>query len=74
MMLHFWETHWGQLASALIFSTIGILMFGLAFIMMRKILPFNIYKELEEDQNIALGILMASVMIGIAIIISSAIR
>lgn len=73
-MLHFWETHWGQLASALIFSAIGILMFGLAFVMMRKILPFNIYKELEEDQNIALGILMASVMIGIAIIISSAIR
>lgn len=73
-MLHFWETHFAQLASALIFSAIGILMFGLAFVMMRKILPFNIYKELEEDQNIALGILMASVMIGIAIIISSAIR
>jgi uncharacterized membrane protein YjfL (UPF0719 family) len=74
MMLHFWETHIGQLASALIFSSIGILMFGLAFVMMRKILPFNVIKELEEDQNIALGILMASVMIGIAIIISSAIR
>lgn len=73
-MLHFWETHAGQLASALIFSAIGIVMFGLAFVMMRKILPFNIYKELEEDQNIALGILMASVMIGIAIIISAAIR
>ena len=64
----------GQLISALIFSAIGILMFGLAFLMMKKLLPFNIYKEIEEDQNIALGILMASVMIGIAIIISSAIR
>ena len=73
-MLQFFQTHGGQLASALIFSTIGILMFGLAFVMMRRLLPFNIYKELEEDQNIALGILMASVMIGIAIIISSAIR
>lgn len=73
-MLHFFEAHGGQLISALIFSAIGILMFGLAFLMMKKLLPFNIYKELEEDQNIALGILMASVMIGIAIIISSAIR
>jgi uncharacterized membrane protein YjfL (UPF0719 family) len=73
-MLQFWETHWGQMVSALIFSSIGIVMFALAFFMLRKVLPFNIYKELEEDQNIALGILMASIMIGIAIIISSAIR
>ncbi len=73
-MFHFWESHFSQVASALVFSFIGIVMFALAFLMMRKVLPFNIYKELEEDQNIALGILMASVVIGIAIIISSAIR
>jgi uncharacterized membrane protein YjfL (UPF0719 family) len=74
MMLHFWETHWGQLVSALLYSLIGISMFALAFTVLRKMMPFNVYKELEEDQNIALGILMASVMIGIAIIISAAIR
>lgn len=73
-MMHFWETHWGQVVSALIFSSIGIVMFALAFMVIRKILPFNVYKELEEDQNIALGILLASIMIGISIIISSAIR
>lgn len=73
-MLQFWETHLGHVVSALVFSLIGIVMFGLAFVLLRKLLPFNIYKELEEDQNIALGILMASVMIGISIIISSAIR
>lgn len=73
-MLQFWETHLSHVVSALVFSLIGIVMFGLAFVLLRKLLPFNIYKELEEDQNIALGILMASVMIGISIIISSAIR
>jgi uncharacterized membrane protein YjfL (UPF0719 family) len=73
-MLHFWETHWGQMVSALIFSLVGIIMFALAFLVMRKVLPFNIYKELEEDQNIALGILLASIMIGLSIIISAAIK
>ncbi|MFO0572673.1 MAG: DUF350 domain-containing protein [Polyangia bacterium] len=73
-MMHFWETHWGQVVSALIFSSIGIVMFALAFLVIRKVMPFNVYKELEEDQNIALGILLASIMIGISIIISSAIR
>jgi uncharacterized membrane protein YjfL (UPF0719 family) len=74
MMLHFWETHFGQLVSALIFSMVGILMFALAFLVIRKVLPFNLFKELEEDQNIALGIVLAAIMIGISIIISSAIR
>lgn len=73
-MMHFWETHWGQVVSALIFSSIGIVMFALAFLVIRKVMPFNVYKELEEDHNIALGILLASIMIGISIIISSAIR
>ena len=35
--------------------------FAVAFVVIRKVLPFNIYKELEEDQNIALGIVLASV-------------
>ncbi len=73
-MLHFWESHVGQLVSALVFSIIGLLMFVLAFTAVRKILPFNVYKELEEDQNIALAIVLASIMIGLSIIISSAIR
>lgn len=73
-MLQFWESHLGQMVLALVFSFIGIAMFALAFLVIRKILPFNIYKELEEDQNIALGIVLASVMIGLSLIISSAIR
>lgn len=73
-MLHFWETHLGQILLALIFSMIGIVMFAVAFVVIRKVLPFNIYKELEEDQNIALGIVLASVMIGLSLIISAAIR
>ena len=66
-MLHFWETHWGQLMSALLYSLIGIGMFALAFTVLRKMMPFNVYKELEEDQNIALGIVIAAVFIGGAI-------
>jgi hypothetical protein len=35
--------------------------------------PFSIRKEIEEDQNIALAIVMASVVIGIAMIIVAAV-
>jgi uncharacterized membrane protein YjfL (UPF0719 family) len=35
--------------------------------------PFSLKKEIEEDQNVAVGIVIASIIIGIAIIIAAAI-
>ena len=55
------------------FTAIGLALFGLAFFLMGKLTPFSIRKEIEEDQNIALAIVIASVIIGIAMIIVAAI-
>ena len=57
----------------LIYSGIGIVVFALAFFIMTKITPFSIRKEIEEDQNTSLGIIIGSVIIGLSIIIASAI-
>ena len=59
--------------AALIFALIGITFFAIAFVIMTKAIPFSVQKEIEEDQNVALAIIMASVIIGIALIISAAI-
>ncbi len=59
---------------SLIFTLIGIVVFALAFFVMTKIVPFSIRKEIEEDQNTSLGIVIGSVIIGLALIISSAIK
>jgi hypothetical protein len=59
---------------SLIFTVMGILVFGVAFFVMTKITPFSIRKEIEEDQNTSLGIVIGSVIIGLALIISSAIK
>ena len=60
------------LISSLIFVSLGCLTFLLAFFAMTKLSPFSIRKEIEEDQNTALGIVMGSIIIGIALIISAA--
>ena len=62
------------LVSALLYSLIGIALFGLAFLIIVKVAPFSLRKEIEEDQNTALGIIIGSVFIGIALIISSAVQ
>ena len=59
---------------SLIYTGLGVLVFALAFFIMAKVVPFSVRKEIEEDQNTALGIIMGSVVIGLAIIISAAIQ
>ena len=60
--------------SSLVFVAIGIALFGIAFWIMVKMAPFSVRKEIEEDHNTALAIVIASVIIGIALIVSAAIH
>ena len=60
------------LVTTLIFVFIGIVFFSVAYAILSRI--FNIHKEIEEDQNTALGIVIGSIMIGLAIIIAAAIH
>jgi uncharacterized membrane protein YjfL (UPF0719 family) len=62
-----------QLVWALIYTAVGVVIFGLAFWLVTKISPFSVRKEIEEDQNTALGIIIGAVIIGLAIIIAAAI-
>lgn len=39
-----------------------------------KISPFSLRKELEDDQNVAIGILVGAVFLGIAVIVAAAIQ
>jgi len=55
-------------------SAIGIVIFIVAYKVMEHILPFNLDKELAEDQNTAVGVVIGSIMLGLAIIIAAAIH
>ena len=68
-----WEQLLPTLISAVIFVAIGLVVFAIAFFIMTKIAPFSVRKEIEEDQNTSLAVLMGSIIIGIAIIIAAAI-
>ncbi len=59
--------------STLIYSLIGVAIFGGAFALFNKLMPFSVRKEIEEDQNTSLGIIIGSVLIGLSIIIAAAI-
>ena len=58
----------------LIFAIIGILIFALAFWIIVKTTPFSVRKEIEEDQNVAIAIVIGAIIIGIALVVAAAIQ
>jgi uncharacterized membrane protein YjfL (UPF0719 family) len=67
------ETQLGHVVASVVYALIGVGIFAVAFMLMEKIAPFSLRKELAEDDNVAVGILLGSIMIGLSIIIASAI-
>lgn len=59
--------------ATILYSALGIFLMGIAFKLYDMITPFDINKELEEDKNLAVGIVLASVILGISIIVAAAI-
>jgi putative membrane protein len=68
------ERFLAHFAASILYTVIGLVFFALAFLLICKFTPFSIRKEIEEDQNTALAILIGSVFLGISIIIAAAIH
>jgi putative membrane protein len=68
------EFHPGLLLNALIYALLGIVIFLLAFMIIDKMTPFHLWKEIVEDKNIALAILIGAISLGMCIIIAAAVH
>jgi putative membrane protein len=68
-----WQHLVENLVAAAVFSGIGIVLFVLGFIVFDKLTPGSLWKEILDDQNTALAILMAGIAIALAIIIAAAV-
>ena len=60
--------------TTLVFVILGLIVFALAFLVIAKAAPFSVRKEIEEDQNVALAIVIGSVILGSALIIAAAVH
>ena len=63
-----------SLITTIVFVLIGLVVFALAFFIIGVASPFSVRKEIEQDQNIALAIVIASVILGVAMIIAAAVH
>ena len=68
------ETLLPVLITTIVFVLLGLITFALAFFVITKVTPFSVRKEIEDDQNTALAIVIGSVILGTALIIAAAIH
>lgn len=63
---------WDLLSTAT-YGLLGIALSVLGYLVFDLITPFSLGKELVEDKNIAVGIVVAGIIIGVSIIIAAAV-
>jgi uncharacterized membrane protein YjfL (UPF0719 family) len=60
--------------TTVVFVVLGLIVFAIAFFVIAKATPFSVRKEIEDDQNVALAIVIGAVILGSALIIAAAIH
>ena len=64
---------WHHLLLAIVFSVVGVVVFAISLVVIEKITPFSIVKEIGEEHNMAVAIVVAGIVLGISIIIGASI-
>ena len=72
--MEWFSLHARPVVDSILYSVLGTIVLLAAFAFIERVLPFSLRKEVAEDQNVALGIILGAFILGVSLIISSAIR
>ena len=64
----------GYLLNAVVYSVLGIVIFGLSITVLSRTIWCDLRKEICENRNTALAVIAGAVAIGISIIIAAAVH
>ena len=62
------------IVNAIVFSFLGVLIFWICFKMMDRLTPYLLWKEIIEEHNTALAIVVGALSLGICLIIAASIH
>lgn len=63
-----------NVVNAILYAGIGIVIFAGAFLVLDKLTPYNLWKEIVQEHNLALAILLGAMSLGICVIIAAAVH
>ena len=63
-----------NVVNAIVYAAMGIVIFSGAFLVLDKITPYNLWKEIVQEHNLALAILLGAMSLGLCVIIAAAVH
>jgi putative membrane protein len=64
----------GAFFGSILYAMIGVIIFWLCFVIIDKLTPYDLWQEIVEKHNIALGIVVGAMSLGISIIVAAAVH
>lgn len=62
------------LINSIVYALLGIIIFIAGFIIVDKLTPYDLWKQLVEEKNVALAVVVGAAALGICQIIAAAIH
>lgn len=62
-----------EVIATMFYTILGLVLLGISWKVIEWVSPFSLRKEIEDDQNLAIAVLIGSLFISIAILIASVI-
>jgi len=63
-----------NLIAAIVFAGLGIIVLFVTFVAVDRLTPYRLWKEIIDDHNTALAVLIGSFALGMSLIIAAAIH
>lgn len=68
------DTLAANVIAALVFAVLGITVFIVSFVLIDRLTPYTLWKEIIDEHNTALAILIGAIALGMSIIVAAAIH
>ena len=59
---------------SILYALIGVVVFWVSFVIIDKLTPYDLWEEIVEKHNVALGIVVGAMSLGICIIVAAAVH
>lgn len=66
--------HPAVIAGTVLYALIGVVVLWLSFVVIDKLTPYDLWKEIVEKKNLALGVMVGAMFIALGLIIAAAIH
>ncbi len=63
---------WRMLLDVTIFGVIGIVLLIVGYYIWELVTPYNLRRELQENKNVAVAVVAAAFIVGMAIVVAAA--